>query len=134
MESTINTVILILSIHGNHKFAKVYSAKCILSSNSPKFATAKVSLYTVANYYQPSIVAYTMVQPVYRAVSVYYYAWGSKYRLIVTWSPIVTMLILIWLIYSPHATVVIVTCNHEYSHLLNCINMIDSRDLSLICQ
>ena len=34
-------------IHRNHKFAKVYSAKCILSSNSPKFATAKVSLYTV---------------------------------------------------------------------------------------
>ena len=30
-----------------HEFAKVYSAKCILSSNSPKFAPAKVSLYTV---------------------------------------------------------------------------------------
>ena len=38
MESTMNTVILIFSIQGNHKFAKVYSAKCILSSNSPKFA------------------------------------------------------------------------------------------------
>ena len=47
-ESTINTVILILSVHGNHKFAKVYSAKCILTSNSPKFATAKVSLYMVS--------------------------------------------------------------------------------------
>ena len=47
MESTINTVILIFLIHGNHKFAKVYSAKCILSSNSPKFVTAKVSLYEV---------------------------------------------------------------------------------------
>ena len=30
-----------------HKFAKVYSVKCILSSNSPKFAPAKVSLCMV---------------------------------------------------------------------------------------
>ena len=50
-ESTINTVILIFSIHGNHKFAKVYFAKCILSSNLPKFSTTKVSLYTVYDIY-----------------------------------------------------------------------------------
>ena len=54
-ESTINTMILILkSIHGIHKFAsKVYSTKYILSSNSSKFATTKVSLYMV--YYYSSL-------------------------------------------------------------------------------
>ena len=46
-EYKINTVILIFSFHGNHKLTKVYLAKCILSINSPKFATTKVSLYTV---------------------------------------------------------------------------------------
>ena len=45
---TINTVFSLVHVH---EFAKVYSAKCILSSNSPKFAPAKVSLYTVIIFY-----------------------------------------------------------------------------------
>ena len=55
MESTMILIFLIhgnqklnlFLIHGNQKFIKVYSAKCILFSNLPKFATAKVYLYRV---------------------------------------------------------------------------------------
>jgi len=39
-----------IAIEAGLKFAKVYFAKCILASNSPKFCPAKVSVYTVFNY------------------------------------------------------------------------------------